>query len=164
MTTILNPELVVRMLLSLPGVVEDANVYEIAPAISVAANASPVREEEEAWTAAMLVAIAWHESKLNRFAVGDGGRSFGLYQINVVWKFDKEVLFEPWKATPIATGILKRSYQTCIHRPWEERMSWYAASGKGCPTHPKIVAQSKERMLTARHVFSFVSEEMPWAH
>lgn len=168
MTMILTPEIVVRMLLALPGVTLP-QAEPLAEPISIAANANPVEEGAEILSASMLVAIAWHESRLNAKAIGDHGRSFGLFQVQAaVWKVEKEILFIPSKAAPVAMGLLKRSYQICIRRPWDERIAWYAASGNGCPTHPKIVEQSKERMRTASKVFGAAvfdstEEHIPWA-
>jgi hypothetical protein len=132
---------------------------EISEAIAIASTHDPILpniEEGSEITAAMLVALAWHESRFRRSAVGDQGRSFGLYQIQPgVHKVNSNLLTLPRTASAIAIGLMKASVEWCLShgRPWREALAWYAASSDAGAKHPKIVAQSVERMETMAKVY-----------
>ena len=132
---------------------------EISEAIATAATQDPIFpeiEEGAEMTAAMLVALAWHESRFRRSAIGDNGRSFGLYQIQPgVHKVEIKLLTLPRTASAVAIDIMRQSVKWCINhkRPWREALAWYAASSDAGAKHPKIVAQSIARMETAANVY-----------
>lgn len=133
---------------------------EIAAAIAKASTEDPlfphVAEGSE-MTAAILVAIAWHESRFQRSAVGDHGRSFGLYQIQPPSaKIDSKMLTVPRSASFVAIDLVRKSIQHCVEkkRNWREALAWYAASSDYGAKHPKIVRQSVVRMETAAAVFA----------
>lgn len=138
---------------------------EIARAIEEASNHDPLFEHEagsEA-TAAILVSLAWFESRFHANVVGDGGKSFGLFQIQPpTAKLDGALLLVPATAAKVAVDLIRTSFMTCAHRPWIERLSWYVASN-GCPTHPKIAKKSADRLLLARSLFvkHFPREKIP---
>lgn len=138
---------------------------EIARSVEEAANHDPLFDHEagsEA-TAAILIALAWHESRFHANVVGDHGKSFGLYQIQPpTAKLDAAILLSPATASKVAVDLIRTSFMACAHRPWIERLSWYVASN-GCSTHVKIVKKSAERLLLARTLFAkhFPSDKLP---
>lgn len=140
-------------------VTEQRDFGEIASAVANASTQDPIFpeiEEGSEMTAAMLVSLAWHESRFRRSAVGDQGRSFGLFQIQPgVHKVDSKLLTIPRTAAFVAIDLLKKSAKWCLsnHRPWRHMMAWYAASSDAGARHPKVVSQSTVRMETAAHVY-----------
>jgi hypothetical protein len=125
---------------------------EISEAITQAANQDPLFPELAdgcARTAAVLLAISYHETRWNPALMGDNGRSFGLYQIQPpTAKVSGNLLLNARDASFIAIDLVRKSMFECRARPWQERLSWYVASN-GCPTHPVIVSKSVLRMSTA---------------
>lgn len=135
---------------------------EISTAIAKAATEDPIfpeLEEGSEITAAMLVSLAWHESRFSRSAVGDQGRSFGLYQIQPgVHKIDSKLLTLPSSASYVAIDLMRQSVKWCFKnkRPWTHMLAWYAASSDEGAKHPKIIAQSTVRMETMARVYTHV--------
>jgi hypothetical protein len=138
---------------------EAGHYEEISKALADAANADPLyteREDGAARAVSVLGAIAWYESRLKPSAVGDGGRSFGLFQIMpAVWKVEADTLLSPRTAAPVALALVKRSFRECKKQPWGHRLAWYAASSTCEPgkVHPKVLAQSALRMQLADKLF-----------
>jgi hypothetical protein len=132
---------------------------EISEAIATGSTQDPLFpeiEEGSRLTAAILVALAWHESNFRRSVVGDQGRSFGLYQIQPgVHKVEVKLLTVPRSATLIAIDLIRRSVKWCMAntRPWKHALAFYAASSDAGARHPKIVEQSVVRMETAAKVY-----------
>jgi len=131
---------------------------EIANSIERASNHDPLFPDHVAGseaTASILTAIAFMESRFHTNAVGDNGRSFGLYQIQPpTAKTDASLLLLPVNASLIATGLIHQSFEQCKHLPWTHRLSWYVASA-GCRSpHPVIVKKSMERLLLAQQLFA----------
>lgn len=89
-------------------------------------------------SAALLVALAWAESRFDPKAVGDHGRSVGLYQIfhtnlPTAEGFGRaEILGNALNATKVAHRMLKQSMRVCGKRPVEERLGWYASGDAAC--------------------------------
>jgi Transglycosylase SLT domain len=83
--------------------------------------------------AAILVALAWAESRFDPKAVGDQGRSVGLYQIfgpNLPTPEGfgrKDILGNPLNATKVALRMIRASMAVCAKFPLLERLGWYAA-------------------------------------
>jgi hypothetical protein len=73
--------------------------------------------------AAVLVAIAWYESRLNRNAVGDHGQSLGLFQLAQTWR-------DP--SAREAARLVTLSWSLCASEPLEHRLGWYAWGRTGC--------------------------------
>jgi hypothetical protein len=46
-----------------------------------------------------------------------------------------------------ALRMLRTSMSVCAARPFEERLSWYAAGGPSCTRSPDAVAKSRHRVL-----------------
>ena len=132
---------------------------EISEAIALASSHDPIFpyiEEGAQLTAATLVAIAWHESRFQRSAIGDNGRSFGLYQIQPgVHKVDMRLLTLPRTASAVAIDLVRKSAKWCFEhkRPWKEMLAWYAASSDAGAKHPKVIHQSVVRMETMAKVY-----------
>lgn len=141
---------------------------EIALAIEKASNQDPLFPQHEAGseaTAAILVSLAWHESRFHPNIVGDNGKSFGLFQIQPpTAKLQANVLLQPATASFIAIDLIRSSFSYCSDRPWVERLSWYIASGRGCrDPHPVVVKKSMQRLMVAQQLFAkfFPHEKLP---
>ena len=128
---------------------------EISEAIANTSNQDPLfpqREDGCLRTAAILVSLAWYESRFHKSVVGDQGKSFGLFQIQPpTAKHSANMLLNPREASYIAVDLIRTSFGACRNQPWESRLSWYISSN-GCPTHPVIVKKSMSRMLTAERI------------
>ena len=108
-----------------------------AEAIARVAESEPLFEEHgEERTAALLVAIAWYESRLKPTAKSANGQWFCLYQV------DKRHLPDPQKAlddpevcTRAAIKIIRASLQKCATRAPEERLAAFMSGtcDKGLP-------------------------------
>jgi hypothetical protein len=107
-------------------------------------------------SAALLVALAWAESRFDPKAVGDHGHSFGLYQIfhtNLPTPegFAKaDILGNQTNATKVAHRMLKQSMGICGKRPVEERLGWYASGDAACS---KGLSESRFRVGLAFKVY-----------
>jgi hypothetical protein len=107
-------------------------------------------------SAALLVALAWAESRFDQKAVGDQGHSVGLYQIfhtNLPTQEGfarKDILGNPINATKVAHRMLKQSMQICGKRPVEERLGWYASGDGACS---RGLSESRFRVGLAFKVF-----------
>jgi hypothetical protein len=84
-------------------------------------------------SAAVLVALAWAESRFDPKAVGDHGRSVGLYQIfgpNLPTPegFGRaDILGHPGNASRVALRMIRASMAVCSKFPLLDRLGWYAA-------------------------------------
>jgi hypothetical protein len=107
-------------------------------------------------TAALLVAVAWAESRFNSKAVGDEGKSVGLYQVfhsNLPTPegFGRtDILGNPTNATAVAYRMLRYSFEMCARVPFTERLGAYTG---GTCTGERAVWASKYRMSLAKKVF-----------
>jgi Transglycosylase SLT domain len=105
-------------------------------------------------SAALLVALSWAESRFDPKAVGDHGRSVGLYQIfgpNLPTPegFGRtDILGNQVNATKVAHRMLKQSMSLCGKYPVEERLGWYAAG-----TCDKGHSESRFRVGLAFKIF-----------
>ncbi len=121
-----------------------ASYEETARAIAEATErAEPLvpGPDGRARTAALLVAVAYHESRFDPKAVGDGGRSFGLFQHQRGGTSN----FAPAVAAPRALETMRASLNACRARPADERLAAYA-SGR-CD---KGLAASRARLSLGR--------------
>lgn len=117
-----------------------------AEAIARVAESEPLFEERgEQRTAALLVAIAWYESRLKPNAKSANGQWYCLYQV------DKRHLPEPDKAltdpevcTRAAIKIIKGSLAKCGKKPAEEQLAMFMSGS--CD---KGLADSRYRMFLA---------------
>jgi hypothetical protein len=107
-------------------------------------------------SAALLVALSWAESRFDPKAVGDQGKSVGLYQIfhtNLPTPEGfarKDILGNQPNATKVAHRMLKQSMTICGKRPVEERLGWYASGDGACA---KGLSESRFRVGLALKVF-----------
>ncbi len=137
---------------------------ETAEAIADAANEDPVFSGELGAyrTAALLTAIALHESSFRRDAIGDHGRSFGLYQVQPGtakleggWEdVNMMDLQTPRVASKVAVALVRRSLRACHERPLDERLAWFAGGGPKCPDAETALRASRQIFGIARHLFS----------
>jgi hypothetical protein len=96
-------------------------------------------------TAALLVSLAWFESRFNKNAVGDHGAAHGLYQ-----QHDHGTLEDPFEASVVAIQQMRASSRICKSRPIEEMLGWYAAGGNDCN---RGLRESRHRVLKAFWLF-----------
>lgn len=121
---------------------------EMADAIATVSEEAPLWPGEEGprRTAAVLVALAFAESRFDPDAIGDHGQSHGAFQISLAHA-PKGELHDPLTAARHARRLLAQSFRICADRPLGERMAWYAAGGPSCS--PKGYAASRYRMSMA---------------
>ncbi len=135
------------------------NYGEVAAAIAKASSEDslfPGKEDGSKLTAAILVSLAWHESRFRKDAVGDQGRSFGLYQIQPpTARVKSTLLTRPRDASFIAIDLIRSSIRHCIQekRHWSEALAWYAASSPYGSRLPVVVQKSKSRMALAAKLY-----------
>ena len=108
-----------------------------AEAIARVAESEPVFDDHgEERTAALLVAIAWYESRMKPSAKSKDGQFVCLYQV------DKRHLADPQKAlddpevcTRAAIKIIRSSLQQCSKRALDDRLAQFmsGACDKGVP-------------------------------
>ena len=117
-----------------------------AEAIARVAESEPVFDDHgEERTAALLVAIAWYESRLKPNARSKDGQFLCLYQV------DKRHLADPQKArddpevcTRAAIKIIRSSLQQCSKRALDDRLAQFMSG-----TCDKGVVDSRYRMFLA---------------
>jgi hypothetical protein len=117
-----------------------------AEAIARVAESEPLYEERgEERTAALLVAVAWYESRLKPNAKSGNGQWYCLFQV------DKRHLADPQKAledpeycTRAGIKIIRASMQKCASRPHDERLAMFMSGA--CD---KGLADSRYRMFLA---------------
>jgi hypothetical protein len=108
-------------------------------------------------TAALLVALGWTESRYNPSAVGDQGRSVGLYQLfepNMPTREgfrQGDILAHPLNATRVAYRMIRASFDACAHYPAAHRLAGY--TGGSC-TSEKAVDQSIFRLHLAAKILA----------
>jgi hypothetical protein len=115
-----------------------------AEAIARVAESEPLFDDHgEERTAALLVGIAWYESRLKPNAKSKNGQWFCLYQV------DKRHLPDPQKAlddpevcTRAAIKIIRASLQSCAKHPFDDRLAQFMSGS--CD---KGVADSRYRMF-----------------
>ena len=131
------------MLLLQPDAPWKDDYENVASAINEASESKPLfaGDNGKRKTAALLVSLAWFESRFDRKAIGDKGKSFGLYQQQGMGE-----LFDAKIASMVAVEQIKISFRICSNRPIEERLGWYAAGGPNCQFG---LLKSKHRMLKA---------------
>jgi Transglycosylase SLT domain len=127
-----------------------ASYEETAHAIATAAAESEPLfpgPDGRARTAALLVAVAYHESRFDPKAVGDGGRSFGLFQHQRGGASN----FTPAIAAPRALASLRASRQACRARPEGEQLAAYASGRCDRGLSASRARMALGRALVARH-------------
>jgi hypothetical protein len=133
---------------------------EISEAIAKASTEDPLFPlvvEGSEMTACILVSLAWHESRFLPTIVGDGGRSFGLYQIQPpTARVDSKLLTLPRDASFVAIDLIRTSIAHTVKakRDWRHALAWYAASSEEGSRHPVVVSQSHSRMELAAKLFA----------
>jgi hypothetical protein len=123
-----------------------ATFERTAEAIARVSESDPLFDDRgEQRTAALLVAIAWYESRLKPNAKSANGQWLCLYQV------DKRHLSDPQKAlddpevcTRAAMKIIKGSLAKCAAKPYEDRLAMFMSG-----TCDKGLADSRYRMFLA---------------
>lgn len=91
--------------------------------------------------AALLISLAWFESRFDVNAIGDHGKSFGLYQQQGLGPINGAK-----RQTVIAIEQIRKSMRICANRPLVEMLGWYAAGGPNCD---RGLRESRHRVLKA---------------
>jgi Transglycosylase SLT domain len=126
-----------------------ADVVENEPALFT----GPEAKER---TAALLIGLSWAESRFDPKAIGDHGRSVGLYQLfgaNLPTPegFKRnDILGNQVNATKVALRMLRESMSVCRKRPVGEQLGWYASGDGQCS---KGLSESRYRVGLAQKVF-----------
>ncbi|MEZ4262740.1 MAG: transglycosylase SLT domain-containing protein [Polyangiaceae bacterium] len=126
-----------------------ASYDKTAAAFAEAATSDPLfaGERAEARTGALLVALAWHESRFNPRAVASK-RFMCLFQIDRVHLADPErALRDPADCTRAAMRILKESLSKCRHRAEPDRLAFFTSGS--CE---RGGAASRHRMFLASRI------------
>ena len=140
---------------------------ETAKAIATVVEAeTPLFDGEKARekTAALLVALAFTESRFDAKAVGDHGQSVGLYQIfspNLPTPEGygrNEILGHPLEATRVAHRMMRESMRVCARHPVEERLAWYASGDGNCI---RGQSESRYRVGIAMRIFKKIPPPNP---
>jgi len=123
-----------------------ATYEKTAEAIARVAESEPLFEERgEQRTAALLVAVAWYESRLKPNAKSANGQWYCLYQVDKRHLPDPEkALTDPEVCTRAAIKIIKGSLAKCGKRPAEEQLAMFMSGS--CD---KGLADSRYRMFLA---------------
>lgn len=118
----------VLLLLLALGKKEDVTPPDgMAEAIAAAAEERPLAGDPHKM-GAVLVAIAWAESRYKLDAVGDGGQSLGPWQLSKAWHPPPDLEGQ----AKLAASLVDRSWSICKSRPLVERLGWYTQGGNGC--------------------------------
>lgn len=117
-----------------------------AEAIARVAESEPLFDDHgEERTAALLVSVAWYESRLKPNAKSKNGLWYCLFQIDKRQLADPEkALSDPEVCTRAAVKILKKSLRACTSRPEGERLAMFMS---GRCDHG--LADSRYRMFMA---------------
>lgn len=128
-----------------------------AEAMAESANMSPLFEGNDgpAKTAAVMIAVSWYESAFNPKAIGDGGHSFCLGQINDSnfrhLQLTKTLILSDVRVCVKAmSDVMRESFRVCKGRGFEELLGHYAVGGNGCPASEK----GRGRMRKAQWLFA----------
>jgi hypothetical protein len=123
-----------------------ATFEKTAEAIARVSESEPLFEDHgEERTAALLVAVAWYESRLKPNAKSSNGQWYCLYQVDKRWLPDpQKALDNPEVCTRAAVKIIKASLAKCSARPLEERLAVFVSGS--CD---RGVADSRYRMFLA---------------
>jgi hypothetical protein len=119
-------QLVLSLLVALQPKAPWADTYgRTAQAIAHVAESDPLFEDHgEERTAALLVAIAWHESRFKPDAKSANGRYVCLYQIDRRHLPDPtKALSDPEVCTRAALAIVKDSLAKCAKHPLADRLA-----------------------------------------
>ena len=136
-----------------------ASYEDTADAIARVVESSPslfAGDKGRERTAAVLVAVGWHESRFNPSAIGDHGRSYGIYQASRVPLVDVEA------QTRGALAAMGASFHVCGARRAEDWLAQYASGGAGCTNVGGLIA-SRHRMGLAMRLWRehpFVANEI----
>lgn len=96
-------------------------------------------------TIALDLSLAWFESRFNPAALGDKGKSWGLYQFQGQGKPE-----DVKSQTVIANRMILQSFKVCKAKALDERLGWYAAGGNDCE---RGLRESRHRMGKAQWIF-----------
>lgn len=141
------PWIVSLMVALEPSSPHRATFERSAEAIARAAASDPLFDEAgEARTAALLVSIAWHESRLRPDAKSKNGQWLCLFQVDRRHLAEpKRALEDPDVCTRAAVKILKGSLAKCSKNAENERLAMFMSGA--CD---KGLSSSRYRMFLAK--------------
>ena len=144
-----------------------------ARAIDDAAHEAPLYPGEDGVerTAALLVAVAWRESRFDPMARATDccGESLGLFQVHGtnarrLGLMGVNELFDPLTNARAALALLAESLRICARTPEDERLSEYA-SGRALCDVPEAVRDSRAKARIAARLMRerppYWSEPLP---
>ena len=151
----ITPALVLAAMVAVqPNAPWRATYESTAEAIANEASAHPLFDGEDGTvrTAALLVSLAWFEGAFRPDAVGDGGASVGMFQVNgsalaFVGATREELLRDTVACVSAGRRIAALSLSRCRALPADERLSLYASGS--CTTGRR---ESRHRMAKAAWV------------
>lgn len=138
---------VVAMMVALePNAPWRGTFEKTAEAIGRVAESEPLFDDRgEERTAALLVAVAWYESRLKPNAKSADGHGMCLYQVDRRHMTDpRKALEDPELCTREAMKIIRASFKNCKNNSFDERLAQFT-SGR-CT---KGLADSRYRMFLA---------------
>lgn len=131
-----------------------------AQALADAAQRAPLYEgrDKEARTAALLVAIAYHESRFRLNAVGGRGRWLCLFQVarENLGANPRRVLGDAKACVAAAVPLMQQSIRACKSAPEAERLGKYAAS-----TCARGAKSSRTRWALANSLYKEHQDSLP---
>lgn len=118
---------------------------ETAVSIAKGCASAPLAGGGRDWCSALLVEMAWHESRFNQKASHDGGAGYGLFGMQE-GTLGRKIPEDTDGQVRAEIELLQTSFRICAKRPLEDRLGWYAAGGNGCEQRLEL---SKYRMHAA---------------
>ncbi len=121
-----------------------------AEAIAKVAEAEPLFDGDAPKTAALLVSVAWHESRLKPNAVSSNGKWVCLYQVDKRHLEDwKKAVDDPEVCTRAAMKLLRQSLAACAKQPADDRLAFFMSG-----TCTKGLPESRYRMFLAKKLLA----------
>lgn len=145
---------VVGLLAALEPTAPWSHTYEkTAEAIARVSESEPLFAPEDGGverTAALLVAVAWYESRLKPNARSSNGKWYCLYQLDRTHLPDAQrSLTDPVVCTRAAVQALRTSLELCKARPLEERLASFMSGKCG-----RGGVQSRQRFFLAKKLLA----------
>lgn len=154
-----------------------------AHAIAAESSRSPLPGQTEDRTAAIVLGVAWFESRFQVDAMGDcekstafgtcapgakRPRSLGLMQIGVdnlraYQVASEDAVSDPAVNVRVGLSMARQSFKICAARPLPDRLAWYAKGGNGCPRDTDGVLKSQHRVNKAIWIYAHFGPATPIA-
>ena len=161
-----------------PGATYRETYPTTAQAIADAAEANPLPREGAAKTAAILVALAWFESRFQVNAQGDCPKrtsfgtcekgstpqSFGAWQVSRsnlagLDLSPESVLEDAGVAARASLTLVRESFRVCAREPLSSRLGWYAGGTGRCISSEDAKRKSEHRMAKAVWIYDHFAQK-----